>query len=297
VNLITGGGSILKGDFMDADKNILVKLDTNIADYQTFFEPQWLRLMNELTDGTKLAEPVLSLGVSWFTTANAYAMPWRMVQNLIGFEVGFIRGERTYTDKILARLATLIPQRMEGLSNMKRQQLADVIKTIGAEYDQQVKSQHLPTDAQALFESLLTGLSGVELQTSIVGSQKLCYNGLYYAYEEFLRACVGLGKVEADYRVFGFKKLEKDAKELFGDSVTDHCLSHELVKIARFARNALAHNGGKLTDELKALTHDFPVDHENTIHIVANHNRNLYSALKGRAYKIAEAAHKLPQCR
>jgi hypothetical protein len=63
VNLITGGGSILKGNFMDADKNILVKLDTNIADYQTFFEPQWLRLMNELTDGTKLAGPVLSLGV------------------------------------------------------------------------------------------------------------------------------------------------------------------------------------------------------------------------------------------
>src|ERR1700733_2653893 len=111
---------------MDADKSILVKLDTNIADYQTFFEPQWLRLMKELTDGTKLAEPVLSLSVSWFTTANAYAMPWRMVQNLIGFEVGFIRGERTYTDRILARLAILIPQRMEGLSNMKRQQLADV---------------------------------------------------------------------------------------------------------------------------------------------------------------------------
>jgi hypothetical protein len=144
---------------MDADKNILVKLDTNIADYQTFLEPQWLRLMNELTDGMKLAEPVLSLGISWFTTANAYAMPWRMVQNLIGFELGFIRGERTYTDKILARLAILIPQRMEGLSNMKRQQLADVVETIGAEYDQQVISQHVPTDAQSLFESLLTGHS------------------------------------------------------------------------------------------------------------------------------------------
>ncbi len=106
--------------------------------------------------------------------------------------------------------------------------------------------------------------------------------------------CVGLAKGKPNYKADGMQALLADARKEFGDEVADFCLVDEQVEIARLARNALAHNGGKMNDKLQKKDHGFFVV-DGVLHVVAADNHRLFNMLKVRVSKIVEKALVLPQ--
>lgn len=281
---------------METTRKILFKLDTTIGIYQSFFDPNWPDIMHGMAAGTKLATSVESLCVNWISAAKAYSLPFQMVHNLVGFEFGFLHGERSIVTRIFDRLAEAIPQQMgSDLSHMKRQKLASVIRNVG-EAMHEMSDTIKPTDMQEVFDRLLSGQFGEELKVSIWGAQRTCYAALYFAYENFFTECLGIAKDDEDYHTGRHEEFKKQLAAEFGKDIVDTCFDTP-VEVARLARNALAHNGGKETRLLKAQKHDLLVDDEGKIHIVAAHNVNLFNTLKRRAQKLAEMACVMPQLR
>jgi hypothetical protein len=208
--------------------------------------------------------------------------------------LGFLHGEKSIVTRIFQRLADVIPQQMgSDLSHMKRQKLASVIKNVG-EAMHEMSDTIQPTDMQEVFDRLQNGQFGEELKVSIWGAQRTCYAALYFAYENFFTECLRLAKNDEDYHTGRHEEFKKQLTAEFGKDIVDGCFDTP-VEIARLARNALAHNGGKVTKLLKAQKHDLLVDHEGKIHIVAAHNANLFNILKPRAQRLAERACTMPQ--
>jgi hypothetical protein len=252
--------------------------------------------MNRMSAGTKLVTVVESLCVNWIAAAKAHSLPFQMVHNLVGFEVGFLHGERSIVTRIFHRLAEVIPQQMgSDLSHMKRQKLASVVRNVG-EAMHEMSDTIKPTDMQEVFDRFLSGQFGEELKVSIWGAQRTCYAALYVAYENFFAECLRLAKSDENYHTGRHEEFKEQLAADFGKDIVDNCFDGP-VEIARLARNALAHNGGKETKLLKAQKHDLLVDDEGKIHIVAAHNVNLFNTLKQRAQKLAEKACAMPHFR
>lgn len=222
---------------MNAEKNMLFKLDRNISAYPSFFNDRWADAMHGLSSGTKLDDAVSALCVNWATTGNAFAMPFQMVHNLVGFEMGFLYSEQSIVNRIFERLAERIPQKMGDLSVTKRKQLASAIKSVGEEMRQFAETIP-PSELQFVFDKLLDGQYGHELTTSIWALQRLCYGSLYYAYENFVVRCVGIARNKPDYSCGRINDFKKDVRTEFSDAVVADCFDTP-VDIARLCRNAL----------------------------------------------------------
>lgn len=68
------------------------------------------------------------------------------------------------------------------------------------------------------------------------------------------------------------------------------------IRRARHARHALAHAGGRETEDLRRASHNFTV-HDGVIHIMPDDVKALYSTLKDAAFLLAEIANRRPEFR
>jgi hypothetical protein len=177
---------------------------------------------------------------------------------------------------------------------MKRKKLAEVMTDLGRRVKEFRKQDDEQIDPQALFDTFLNGPGGSELHLSIWGSQRIVYGAVYHAYENFVSRCVGLARNEPDYRSPNIKALHSDATAALGGTTADYCLTDQTVDAARLVRNALAHLGGKETDQLKKVTHGVDVV-DGVLQVMPEDNRRLFDALKDRVFKLAETALGLPQ--
>jgi hypothetical protein len=127
------------------------------------------------------------------------------------------------------------------------------------------------------------------LPGNVVG--RVCYSGICHTYENFLRQAIGVAKgnkVRGD-----FTALAKEAEKLLGKPIADSCLRDLQVNIARLVRNALAHNGGEETSQLKAVKHGIPVE-DGILQVMPLDTHRLFALLKDRAFRTAEAVVALP---
>jgi hypothetical protein len=130
--------------------------------------------------------------------------------------------------------------------------------------------------------------------TSLWSSERMCYGSLYYGYEWFLTKCVGIKRAEPDYRWFQVKKFLADFKVAFGDVLAAECLEDPEIYIARLARHALVHNGGRLTEELQREPHTFLVVNDE-IQINSEHTTSLYRKLASKVTRLAEFVVTVPE--
>jgi hypothetical protein len=271
-------------------------LDDRVAAYRSFLDYEWVKTIEKQTRVTLLDEPFFSLIFSWKATANAFTMPFLMMQFLRNFGLGFCQTQDSTPERAMKLLAKLLPDRMEQkhkLSNMKKKQLSETIAEMLAQAD--VAVQTMPAlDVDKLFQAFLFGDGGEELQLGVFGLTQTCYGTTFHAYEHFVSRCVGLAKGKPHYKAGGIEALVADARKEFGDQVAEFCLVDEPVEIARLARNALAHNGGKMNDKLQKKDHRFFVV-DDVIHIVATDNHRLFDMLKVRVSKLVEKALTMPQ--
>jgi hypothetical protein len=273
---------------MQADVIAKVRIDDRLESYRTFFDHDWSRRISELSNGTALEKPVWTLAISWKAAANTHAMPWLMMHSMNNLWQSFVNGDHAFAPALVTALADRIPAEMgNSLSNMRRKQLASAIRHVAEQVKDATADATSALDLKTLWSDFLSP-DIQEFSLSLWGSQRLCYGAVYHAYENFVRQCLGIARKEPDYRAL-FTQLVTDGKAAFSNELIAYCLEDQVVTVARLARNALAHNGGRMTDQLRRIPHDLVVENDE-IQIMPLDTKNLFNQLKQRAFRLTEIA-------
>src|SRR5262249_32662234 len=134
-----------------------MRLDDRIESYRSLLDYPWVREIDKLISGTVLDGPTFVLFFNWKAMANAYAMPFLMMQMLKNFEEGHLRQRPGVAEHAIRTLEKQLPSRMgkeHGLSHMKQKQLSEMIS--GMLDGVELTKRSMPTlDPQELFRTFL----------------------------------------------------------------------------------------------------------------------------------------------
>lgn len=274
-----------------------ILIDERLESYRSFFDHNWAKDILSLAAGTKLDDAAFSLCINWKAAANTHLVPWFAVGGFSQFVNGFLRSHEPFGKKVVDVLAQRMPAEMgTSMRHMQKEKFADIIRRIGAEvYDASEKAKEqeklLP---DAFWQEFLSTPESSEFRLIIWGSQRICYGAIYHAYEHFVRECVRVaqGQGHSSPRR-DTRSLLAAAKKSFGSTLATDCLASKEVRIARLVRNALAHNGGRETADLKKVTHGISVE-DGVLQIMAPDNHSLFELLKDRAHRLAENTIAMP---
>jgi hypothetical protein len=265
--------------------------DTRKESYESFFDHKWSKVIYDLTDDTKLKQPAFDLSVSWRGAANTFAMPWllaTMVQNTLQEK---IKQEEPHAKKYITLLKEKILSEMR--VPFQRDQKKDLQRVMEKLYKKSLSVccavKQIPIyQPDEVWKALL---NNYEFNIALLGSQRMCFGSVYYAYEDYLRQCLGLALAKTDYRIRG-RNIEADFTAVFSKSLFNLCWSDREVSLARITRNALVHNGCRETEDLKNAKHKFHLSN-GEIQIMPDHTRYLFHSLKDRVIKLTVEALKI----
>lgn len=267
-------------------KNILI--DDRLDSYKPFFDKGWAQRLWDVTGNTPLDRIAYDLTRAFRGIANTHILPWLMVQNLKEFAVGMtnsydpmlVQYVSVVAEKLLARMSTKpCPMQQKDLE-ASLQALLEETKVVR---DKAVANAPALDVDGYWQQALATPAFGL----SLWGSQRLCYGGLYYAYEDFLLRVFKLVKADPNYRIQD--KFSKDFADALSIALRDYCWSDPKVLAARFVRHALVHAGGRETKDVKSVNHGIQVA-DGELQIMAPNTVALFGLLKDRALKLAEDA-------
>jgi hypothetical protein len=276
---------------MSEDIGTEIEIDYRLDAYKTIFNHVWSEQLGTLTDGTKLADAAFHLCKSWRAAVNTHTFPWQMMAAMGGAIDGAAR--HSVGEKFIASLAKELAHRMgDSMRQMAKRKLADEIQKIGQQFNEFMAAQNgNALETEEIWQSFLEPELW-EFQMAIWGSQQLVFSAIFHAYENYIRELLVIAEGNPDYIAYRWATLAKDIAKHLGQAVADECLNNDFVTTSRNIRNALAHNGGKVTDELKDC--GVPVI-KDILQIQPPHNRALIAALERRVILLSEAAIKLPQ--
>ncbi len=278
---------------MSDDSSVSIRIDDRLEEYRPFFDHQWAAEIDGLAAGTKLADAVFALSVHWRAAANTCAMPWLMCQSSRRQWSRYLDNQQPLSDRITTAVTDRVADAMgDDLSRAKQKKLARVIRRIGDETHEQ-RDHASRFDLDVVWRSFL---EDPEFQLAVWGSQRISYGSIYHAYEHFVRGCIALGSGNPGYRGRRIHALVRDATRLFGPKIAGDCLTAQSVMAARLVRNALAHNGGRETAQLRSFPHGLVLE-DGVVQIMASDTRALFDLLKTRAYKLVRKAATLPSMR
>lgn len=136
----------------------------------------------------------------------------------------------------------------------------------------------------------------------IWSSERLSFQSVYNAYEEFFVECARVANQLPKLRAAGKfednagKKLEAKGwfREAFGDSMLNECWTSKEVNGIRIMRHSLAHAGGKITDDIKAAKIKVRA-YGGVIHMFPSDVRGAIATLSSCVLKIIDAANPRPE--
>jgi hypothetical protein len=265
--------------------------------YQSFFDVKWQENFLDLIRESKIYESGFTLTRHWWAISNARQLPWiffisidqLMCNKIVNYEPHVCKTVNYLRDNIIS----LLESDNEKVRPMLRKKIQHAIETV---YDKvnlirDQTAEEVINRREYLWDGLMK-LSPFHI--SLWSLERLCYAGLYYSYEWFLTECVRTKNNDPDYRWNRKEDFTKIFRTSFGEILTEKCWLDNKVDLARVARHALVHNGGKITDELRKRNHTFVIEGEE-IQINAMHTTELYNELKSRVTELAESAVKMPE--
>lgn len=265
--------------------------------YQGFFEVTWKHDFLMLTRTTVLREPSFNLVCSWEGLSNARQLPWLMVRSLDVFQAKELQEYKPWDQRKIGimrhKLISRLQEQGETVRPMLRKKLERALADLDAEAGR-VREEAIEQTLRKqpdLWEALLKHET---FHTSLWSLERMCYGGLYYSYEWYLTQCLRIKKGDSDYRWRRVPDCFKDFEAAFGTKLTDFCLRDEEVQISRVARNALAHNGGRITPELAGKQHSFKLEGEE-IQVNALHTTRLYAKLRDCVTDLTRNAVVMPE--
>jgi len=268
----------------DLDKVIKHKrVDLDADSYQQFFDHDWSRELYELTDGTDINDEAKDLAIAFKSCANTHILPWLMFSTLNGYAEGY-RKNNPYGLNWLKLAETTIIKKVE-LSNMKQLQVRKALHELASDAEsamEQAKEMTVPFDVKDHWNTVC---NNDEFVLALVGSQRLCYGGLYYAYEDFVLRLYRKRSKDFGYRIE--KNFSSLFRKCFDESIRDICWNNDEIRVAREVRHALVHNGGRVTQTLKPMKHGIVIQ-DNELQIMPRYTKNLYNLLKDKALALVK---------
>ena len=175
--------------------------------------------------------------------------------------------------------------------NMRREveaHLKNVGKELRAEVERRQELTRDQWEASHFWTAYLDNRVSNDFKLNIWGAQRVCYGAIYHAYENFVRDCIALLKGVPSFDDKG-DKLIPGARSTLGKEIVECCLTDSAVTLAFDVRNALAHNGGRETERLRAneVRHGIYVE-DGILQIVPCDTSNLFGLLKEKASALAE---------
>jgi len=269
-------------------KNVQIELRLDL--YRDFFDRDWFEKRTDETRGTSLYQPVFDLGAAWRYAANTHVLPWLLATMVQGATEMNVNTTEPFGKKYIADVRNVLVERMgDSIRNMQRKRIQRELEAIYEE------AYAITVTARASAPDMMwqNMLQNSEFRFALVGSQRLCYGAIYYAYEDFLTRCVGLAKGITDFRLFRRADFQREITAEFGAAVCDQCWDNVDINLARVTRHALVHNGCRINREfneaLKAVKRPLEVS-DDEIQIMAPDTSSLFHLLKDRASQLITAA-------
>jgi hypothetical protein len=293
-------------EIVQTDKDIIDRplIDQNLDSYEQFFDHRWSEHIFKTVKTSPLNDAVCALLVSWRFTNGAHLLPWLMAHSLKRFAEsegnGSLRFRGEYSSEVVKGIVNKLESRMQ--YSLKREQRA-TLKRVVAKIEQEAFEGFKAAQSKAVFP--LDGywkflIHTSEFQLSILGTQRINYGSLFFAYEDFLANVIRTKEPTYSSK----KKPIKDAfADHFGEPLRDYCWSDPEVELAKLVRHALAHNGGRFGADLEkdktrfeyatrsaepTLRDDLFILVDGKIQITPGNTKHLFGVLKERVTKIVE---------
>ena len=281
-----------------------VVIDPNLDSYEQFFDHAWCERMFEAVKNSPLKEAVDGLMVAWRSANGAHLLPWLMVQSLRRFAEGegdgSLRYRANYSGEVIKGIVNKLDKRMH--YSLKREQRATLKRVVAKIEEEAVQSLKA---AQSQVEFPIAGywdflIHTPEFPFCILGTQRINYGSLFFAYEDFLA-----NVIRTKEPTYSSKKeqIKVAFATHFGTDLADFCWNHDDVDLAKLVRHALAHNGGRFGTDLEKYRARFVEATEITapllqgdkfnvvdgkIQITPCNTRHLFGILKERVTRIVE---------
>ncbi len=276
------------------------QIDKRLDSYNSFYDGEWAKQIWEIGKNTKVEEPVFNLCINWKSSINAQALPWLLVKSLSSLQRGHLEAIELIPSPFLEVLEKQILARIR-LKYKEKKELKAILSETAGRMDEalnQAKNELIATEMQGpnlFWEQFIQDAPAyLEFSLAVWGSQRECFSSMFHSYEDFIRDLIALAKNKPNYRASGFDTLKNDFSDHFGEDTCDFCLTDQAVDISKKVRNRLAHNGGRISTELRSLDHGIVIQSD-VFQIMPPDNQKLYNLLKDRALKLAEVAAGLPE--
>lgn len=274
-------------------------IDPVLDHYQTFYDTEWATRMRDAVVGTKLEPHVFNLCESWKALGNVFRMPWLLILGLKSFAEGQQQDSSVamYAGNVAAEFADRLVGKLD-FPVTKLNRIREAVYETEKEFRERAIKANDAARAAYRFpgDELWEGwCQSKEFQFALVGNQRVCYGGLFYGYESYIREAMAIMEKKNDYWL-SHKTICKDLTPYVGKAVAERC-TDSTIRAAKEVRNAFAHNGGKKTAQLTESEkefaqrgEDFPVQLlGDEIHIIAEDTQRLAIVLKERVELLTGA--------
>jgi hypothetical protein len=250
--------------------------DRDLESYSGLFDRQWAESLLNQFKNTKIYEPLFELLFAWREMDMVYQTPWLFVHKNKAFGDSFARAfERTRPDFFAGLIARLHHEMISYLHTDQMDLLARIVGKIAADVQVKAEKEPVEIDRNFLWEKYFEEAG---IRFSISGTLKYCFSNICHAYEVFVLRVYKLAAKKDDYRIHG-KDFSKDLNQLFGSEFSQVFWKDRKTACARLIRNALVHNGGRVTKDLQGKNHGVCV-YEDRLQILPKDCRELYLHLK-----------------
>lgn len=275
--------------------NSLVKRFTVTEDleaYQGFFDSQWATEQLERVKPLQYKKPLFDLLVAWRGTSYAREMPVMALNSVTSSVDSALRLYPTLGVRLIDALKLRLEQSlvMDPLTPRQKHLLKLDLEGLRAQVQHTLNTNKIALDRKALWKAVV---DHADMKLSLAKSEESAYLALYYSYEVFLTNCVGIALGRSDYKWYKARTFEKDLSQATSSRACDFCWRDDIVTKARLVRNALLHNGGRISDELERFRSTLCIN-DDVLCIRAPDTTILAQALKSRVGAFIDDLHPPP---
>ena len=269
-----------------------IQLTVDKDQYRGFLSDDWCETLEKRTSTkASLSEIAIDLMMEWRAAAYTASLPVAVIDQLKGYHDAFVKdgdlntGLLRLADALISKLTASLPE--VSLDPTITRNIRKTIVEIGAELiearDKAKSEVEFPLEA-----TWQEYLKKSAFQLSIWGSQRVCFVAAYNAFENFVVRTIAHAVGCPTLRVTdsNFKTL---FRQVYGDGLFSSCWTNNQIHVARLARHALSHAGGRLTKALSEQTHGFET-RDGYIQITPEKNRELFALLQGAVSSLVETA-------
>lgn len=267
-----------------------VIIDPDLSHYEPFFDDSWGQGLLDKTRESSLYDAAFALSLSWKSQSQAHSLPWILIESLKASWRDPITNPIGYSRRLVRRMREELLRKVS-FTNMKRKEITAAMDEIVTRFDEvEVPDINMAPTWEGLCKH-------ADFHTGLNGLMRDVFCTLYHDYENYVHRVVTALNGGVEVEVFKLAQLRKAVNEFLGQPLVELCVNDRSIEVPRLIRNCFAHAGGAEGDKLRGFKprHNFPVDGDGILHVLASHNRELFGVLSKVVSTVTEVAlSKLP---